>query len=201
MKQKVAGSADFVRDQALIQRIQARDEAALSSLYDNYGPAVYWLAYRITNHAQEAEDVVLECFWQVWQQAHLYDDARGQVLPWLITIARSRALDHRRTLHRQATCDLTWKAQGNASPGSENPEDTLWQTEQVHRLRTALQHLPSKQREVLELAYYWGLSQTEIAAHLGEPLGTIKTRSRLALTKLRATILPPAARMPAPAHS
>lgn len=179
-----------ISDQVLIERIKAHDQVAMSYLYDSYAKLVYVLAYRITRQAQEAEDIVIESFWQVWQQANQYNAERGQVRHWILTIARSRALDRIRALRRAPVMEteldhnLVYELQAN-----DNPEHETWQTEQSAQVRTALEALPQKQREVLEMAYYFGLTQTEIADYLDEPLGTIKTRIRLAMQKMREELL------------
>ncbi len=190
MKSATPPVSVLVNDQVLIERIKARDQAAMSSLYDSYAKLVYILAYRITGQVEEAEDIVIESFWQIWQQAHQYNAERGQVRHWIIAIARSRALDRMRALRRiplmETVLDYNTACELQAL---DNPEYETWQIEQSAQVRAALRTLPQKQREVLELAYYFGLTQTEIAAYLSEPLGTIKTRIRLAMLKMREELL------------
>ena len=178
-------------DQVLVERIKAHDPIALSCLYDSYAQLVFVLAYRITGQVEEAEDIVTESFWQIWQQASHYQTARGHVRQWILTIARSRALDRLRVLRRTSYLDTELSALSTHElQCGTTPEHDLWQSEQARQVRRALQTLPPKQREVLELAYYLGLTQTEIADRLREPLGTIKTRIRLALTKMREELVP-----------
>ena len=168
-------------EQALMARLQAGEQAAVGLLYDLYAGTLYALAYRITRNAADAEEVVLDAFTQAWRQAQRYDPARGSVGAWLFTIARSRALDRRR---QQPPCE--WSAEPwTALPFAEDPESAATQTEQAKHIRALLNRLPADQRQVLVLAFYNGMTHHEIAAHLHEPLGTVKTRARLGLQKLR----------------
>lgn len=175
-------------DEALIDRLRARDQSALSAIYDCYANVVYGLALRIIGHQAEAREVVVDTFWQVWRQADRYEPARGSLGAWIIIIARSRALDRRRSMQRLPFANSDEWAQIEAAqqiaPGDE-PEQKLWLAEQSARVRAALAALSAAQRQAIELAFYHGLSHTEIAAHLGEPLGTVKTRIRIGLMKLR----------------
>ena len=170
----------------LVERLRARDQVAMNTLYERYSNVVYAVAIRIVGQTAEAEDVVVDCFWQVWQQAASYDISRGQLRTWIVTIARSRALDRLRALKRSPIVS----GDDELNPGTEaratdNPEQETWLGEQSTRIRQALKTLPYEQRQALALAYYRGLSQSEIAEQLGEPLGTIKTRIRLGMMKLR----------------
>jgi RNA polymerase sigma-70 factor (ECF subfamily) len=171
-----------------VQRLLARDQTALGALYDRYAGIVYALALRITGSTAEAEEVVVDTFWQVWQQADRYDRARGQLGAWIFTIARSRALDRLRARRRSPLTESDEQAEAAAAQrasAADNPERDLWRAEQSAIVRAALAELTAAQREVIELAYYHGLSHAEIAARLGEPLGTVKTRIRLGLAKMR----------------
>ena len=175
-------------ERSLIERLQARDPAALSALYARYASIVYTLALRITGNQGEAEEVVVDSFWQVWQQADRYDPRRGQLGAWIFTIARSRALDRVRALRRSPLAQPDERAETQAAQRAadeRNPEHDAWLAEQSSLVRAALAELAPAQREAIELAYYHGLSHTEIAERLDEPLGTVKTRIRLGLMKLR----------------
>ncbi len=175
-------------EQALLERLLARDQTALSALYDCYAGVVYALAFRITSSTVEAEDVVVDTFWQIWQQADRYDRTRGQLGAWIFTIARSRALDRLRAMRRSPLIEQDLRAEAEAAQhaaASESPEQMLWLTEQSAFVRAALAELTPVQRQAIEMAYYQGLTHTEIAERLGEPLGTIKTRIRLGLMKMR----------------
>lgn len=170
----------------LVARLRARDQAALNALYERYSNVVYAIAVRILGPAADAEDVVVDCFWQVWQQADNYDTSRGQLRTWIVTIARSRALDRLRAVRRAPVVSVDDEATFvAAAQAADNPEQEALLGQQAALVRQALGALPREQREALALAYYRGLSQSEIAAQLGEPLGTIKTRIRLGMMKLR----------------
>jgi RNA polymerase sigma-70 factor (ECF subfamily) len=178
-------------ERALAERLVARDQTALAALYDRYSAVVYALALRITGSSVEAEEVVIDSFWQVWQQADRYDQTRGQLGAWIFTIARSRALDRVRAQRRSLLVAPDEQAEAEAArqaAANENPERALWLSEQAALVREALAELSPEQRKAIELAYYHGLSHTEIAELLGEPLGTVKTRIRLGLLKMRQSI-------------
>lgn len=170
----------------LVERLRAQDQTALDALYERYSRVVYAIALRIVGQATEAEDVVVDSFWQVWQQAATYDASRGQLRAWIVTIARSRALDRLRVLRRSPLADAEEVAvAGREAIADDDPEQAAWLSQKSAIVRTAMASLPREQRQALELAYYHGMSQSEIAERLGEPLGTIKTRVRLGMIKLR----------------
>ena len=178
-------------DDALLQRIAAGDEQALGALYDRWSPLVFSLCVHVLGDDDEAEEAVEETFWQAWRQAARYDITRGAVSTWLTTIARSRALDRLRARRRRqedAMSDLSETKRAAVEETARRGDDPASGAEVSERralVRQALLALPPEQREVLELAYFRGLSQTEIAERTGQPLGTIKTRVRLAMEKLR----------------
>jgi RNA polymerase sigma-70 factor (ECF subfamily) len=178
-------------DDALLQRIAAGDEQALGTLYDRWSPLVFSLCVHVLGDDDEAEEAVEETFWQAWRQAARYDITRGAVSTWLTTIARSRALDRLRAKRRRqedAMSDLSETKRAAVEETARRGDDPASGAEVSERralVRQALLGLPLEQREVLELAYFRGLSQTEIAERTGQPLGTIKTRVRLAMEKLR----------------
>jgi RNA polymerase sigma-70 factor (ECF subfamily) len=188
----VAGSARMGRwaedrraDQAAMERLAQGDPEALGDLYDRHARPVYALALRILQDPADAEDIVQEVFAQAWTQARRYDVTRGAVSAWLLTLARSRAIDRLRA--RRARPD---RAGIDLSPADivdpvARPDTQLLSSEQVRVVRAALAELPRLQRVALELAYYEGLTHSEIAEQLEQPLGTVKTRIRQALLKLR----------------
>lgn len=171
-----------------LERMARGDGGAVAELYDRHARPVYSLALRILQDAADAEDVVQEVFAQAWLQASRYDAARGAVAAWLLTTARSRAIDRLRA--RRARPDLPSGALPAIDPVDSNrlPDAQLLSAEHVARVRSALSELPMLQRTALELAYYEGLSHAEIAARLEQPLGTVKTRIRLAMIKLRESL-------------
>ena len=188
------GSLDSrLRDQdwaALIKRAADGDQAALTSLYDATSRLVFGLVLRVLNDRSAAEEVLLDVYTQVWRQAGSYDDRRGSPLAWLMTIARSRALDRLRSGWQEQQRKQPLEAAGDARSASVSPEEATVASEEQQLVRAALDALTPEQREVIELAYYSGLSHSEIAARLGQPLGTVKTRIRLGLIKLREQLKP-----------
>jgi len=176
-------------DATLVRRMAAGDERALGILYDRWTAAVYSLVLHMVRDAAEAEDVVEEVFWQAWRQAARYEPERGGVSTWLLTMTRSRALDRLRSLRRrrEETVPLAVAAETVATSGV-TPQGAAELSEARELVAAALGELPVEQREALELAYFGGLSQTEIAARTGQPLGTVKTRMRLAMQKLRTSL-------------
>jgi RNA polymerase sigma-70 factor (ECF subfamily) len=171
-------------DDDLLQAISQGDESALAALYDRYRLILFGLILRILHDRQEAEDVLQEAFLQVWRRASDYDPARGRAFTWLVTIARSRALDRLRLLGSRSK----FVVDAGEPPERETAVDTareLVKSEEGELVRRALKELPDEQRRALLLAYFEGLTQMEIAERLGAPLGTVKTRMRSGLMKLR----------------
>ena len=177
-------------DAALVAALVRGDERALSVLYDRHAPVVMGVASRVVKDAADAEIVVLETFTQAWRNANRYDAARSSVASWLVMIARSRSLDTLRSAARQARVgsvpvdEAPDDALAAEDVGS-NPDRQAEAREQRSAIAQALHELPDPQRVAIELAFFEGLSQTEIAERLAEPLGTVKTRIRLAMSKLR----------------
>ena len=181
------GSIATVTDVALIRSIAERRPEALAALWDRHAPNLLALVRRILG--EEAEDVVQEAFVHVWNHAARYDPSRSSVSTWLVLITRSRAIDRLR--HRQVV-DRTHEASQREVPpdGHASPEgvESVLTRERRERVRRELENLPPEQRQVLEMAFYEGLSQAEIAARADLPLGTVKTRTLLAMKKLRSAL-------------
>jgi RNA polymerase sigma-70 factor, ECF subfamily len=175
---------DRSADQLALAGLARGDETALASLYDRHATGVYSLALRILQDVGDAEDIVQEVFTQAWRQASRYDARRGAVVAWLLTMARTRAIDRLRA-RRTRTQDVIDDDVAEVSDPVALQDAMLLSGEQVSRVRAALSQLPVLQRVALELAYYEGLTHAEIAARLEEPLGTVKTRIRSAMLKLR----------------
>ncbi len=170
-------------DVALLKAIAARNEAALAQLYDRYRAILFGLLMRILNNREEAEDVLQEVFLQVWRKATDFDENRGRPFTWLVTLARSRGIDRLRTLASRERV-----AEAGAKEVSEEVSDAAtdaFKSEQRGLITKALSQLPDEQKRPLMLAYFDGLTQSEIAARLGAPLGTVKTRMRTGLMNLR----------------
>jgi RNA polymerase sigma-70 factor, ECF subfamily len=168
------------RATGLLTRLAAGDQHALAEFYDIYAPLVNGLALRIVRDTADAEDVVQEVFVQVWRQASRYDPKRGSPEAWLCTMARTRALDR---LRRRSSRREDVEESAPATSAAPRNEERL-------AVREALLGLSADQRRALELAYFEGLTQTEIAFRLGEPLGTVKTRIRTAMMRLRERLEP-----------
>lgn len=168
----------------LMQRIANGDREAFSQLYDRYASLVFTFATRLLRIRSDAEDLLQEVFLQIWRQAQNYHQDRGSPEAWIITMTRSRAIDKLRSLRRRDGSPVASRDSsqigdlGMVEGGTAASEARL-------TVDRALSRLPEAQRVVLELAYFDGLTQSEIAARLGEPLGTVKTRLRVALERLR----------------
>jgi RNA polymerase sigma-70 factor (ECF subfamily) len=182
---KVGGATD----DEVVRRLAAGDERALSELYDRYASLVFSLAYRMLGNVEGAEDVVQEAFYRVWRGAASYDPARARLSTWLVNITRNLCIDE---LRRRAARPVVATEPGTEQRAKEipmgaeaNPAEQAWVAQRRAAVLAALSTLPAPQREALEMAYFGGLSQSEIASQLGDPLGTVKTRIRLGMQKLR----------------
>lgn len=179
-----------VDDVALLTRIAQCDQTALSLFYDRYARVIYGLAFKSLRSVEESEEVVLDVFAQVWRIADRYDVQKGRVETWLFTLARSRILDRLRKLQRTNSGAFVSIDAAEVQPRADCRD--LFEEASIRERRSqvmaALQTLPKEQRFVLELAYYQGLTQSEIAAQTGLALGTVKTRIRLGLSKLKSAL-------------
>jgi RNA polymerase sigma-70 factor (ECF subfamily) len=170
-------------DLALLERIRAGDEAALADLYDRYTPLLYPVALRILRHGPDAEDAVQDAWMQVWKRSATYDPRRGAVVAWLLTVVRTRALDRWRSLAARARAESAVDPEPLNAPPDPSHDSVVAQL--ARRVREALAQLGAPQRQVLEIAYFEGLSQSEIAERVGAPLGTVKSWTRQGLQKLK----------------
>jgi RNA polymerase sigma-70 factor (ECF subfamily) len=168
----------------LIQQVAHQDRDAFSQLYDRFSTLVFTLAMRMLKVRSDAEDLLQEVFVQVWRQAQGYNPERGSPEAWIINIARSRAIDKIRSIRRMEKSFILTDDLERAE-SSENVESSAAESEARLTMQGALANLPVAQRKVLELAYFDGLTQTEIAERLAEPLGTVKTRMRSGIQRLR----------------
>lgn len=185
----VAVSAGDVPDTALLARVADRDEAALTALYGRYGGLIFTLALRIVGERPLAEEVMQDTFLRCWDRIETYHPTAGTPVAWLMGIARNRAIDLLRSRQHQARL----REQGHLPDDQRPPPDTRPSTDIVELrqiVAVALAELPPAERQVVELACYGGLTQVEIARQLGAPLGTIKTRTRAALERLRTLLRP-----------
>ncbi len=182
-------------DRQLLEQAARGDERGLSVLYDRYAGALYGVAYRITGERADADEIVLESFSQAWRDAAKYQSDKGSVAAWLTMICRSRALDLIRARKRRSKlAETATAADPDQTPGmgrgGRAPDAGVLHDERSVRVAAALDALSPSQREAIQLAYFDGLSQSEIADRLNEPLGTIKTRVRLAMQRLRDALRP-----------
>lgn len=164
---------------ALIERILAGDENAMGELYDRYSGVVYGIALRVLADTMAAEDVLQEVFLRLWRNPQAFNAERGRLAPWLAVIARHRAIDQLRKRPREEDISELPVSTG------VNLEDEAAQKIAAEKVREVLTQLPPEQRKLLEMAYFEGLTQSEIAGRTGEPLGTVKTRIRSGLLALR----------------
>jgi RNA polymerase sigma-70 factor (ECF subfamily) len=172
-----------VSDVELLAAIARSDEQALGLIYDRYRVILFGLMLRILHSRQEAEDVLQEVFLQVWKRASDFDEKRGRPFTWLVTLARSRAIDRLRSIGSRERVAQN-AARETIETTSDAVEDSI-RSEEGKVVRRALQELPEEQRRTLELAYFEGLTQSEVAKRLETPLGTVKTRMRSGLTRVR----------------
>ena len=175
-----------ITDTDLLHAIASGDEGALARLYDQYRLILFGLLVRILNSREEAEDILQEVFLQVWRRAADFDETRGKPFTWLVTLTRSRAIDRLRQLGARQRL-ATSAAEDQPEEASDALKETF-RSEQREIVKGALAGLPEEQRYTLHLAYFEGLTQSEIAAKLDAPLGTVKTRMRSAMTKLRSVL-------------
>lgn len=188
-------SAPGAADRDLITRAASGDEQAIARLYDRYGPSLYAIAYRVVGQRADAEEVVLETFAQAWRDAPRFQAERGSVPAWLTMMVRSRALDLvRARARRDRITAIAVADRSDPTPAmgnwQSNPSDNYDQSERRQQVETAMASLSPTQRQAIELAFFDGLSQSEIATRLNEPLGTVKTRVRLGMQKLRDRLRP-----------
>ncbi len=180
----VGGPADL----ELVERIRQGDQGALDLLYKRYSGPVYSLVWKVLQSPEEAEDVALDVFWQVWRQAGRYDPARGAPPAWIFTLARSRAIDRLRARKRREDRTVSIDDPDlNIDPLDEKaaPDDVVSFRQNHDAVRAAMSKLSAVQREAVELAFLQGMTHVEIAEKLGQPLGTVKTRIRQGLIRLR----------------
>ncbi|HEY8223645.1 MAG TPA: sigma-70 family RNA polymerase sigma factor [Pyrinomonadaceae bacterium] len=173
-------------DIQLLKAVARGDEQALATLYDQYRIILFGLLVRILNSREEAEDVLQEVFMQVWRRAADFDETRGKPFTWLVTLARSRAIDRLRSLGARERVAVA--ATRDVQEETSDAASDAFRSEQRQLVTSALAQLPEEQKRPLVLAYFDGLTQSEIAEKLGAPLGTIKTRMRSGMIKLREVL-------------
>lgn len=175
-----------ISDSALIEKMMAGDEGALSTVYDRYSAMLFGMLMRILRDEQAAEEVLQDLFLQLWRTAAQFDARRGSLPGWLLVIGRNRALSRLRGKGSREVLEEEDGDYKNVFVSSQNLEDEASRAQLTTHLKTALGKLPPEQRQAVELAYFEGMTQSEIAARTGSPLGTVKTRVRTAMQSLKA---------------
>lgn len=186
-EQNIAGDGEL-DESALAEAMANGDTQAVEVLYDRYSRAVFSFALRILGDRAHAEELLQEVFFRAWRQSHRFSSQRGSFISWLLSITHNMAIDEIRKQNRRpkrADSDDPVRMLGNLSDGDPPVEEQAEIALARDRIRQALTLLPESQRSAIELAYFRGMTQREIAELQGEPLGTVKTRMRLALRKLR----------------
>jgi RNA polymerase sigma-70 factor, ECF subfamily len=168
-----------------VRRCASRDESALAALYDESSQLVYTVAMRILQDEADASEVVLDVYKQIWDAASRFDDQRGSAAAWIVILARSRAMDRRRFQTARMRIAVKVEELPEVMSTQPSPESLAIASQSSRSVMRALADVPLEQRQALELAFFAGLSHSEIADRLGEPLGTVKTRIRLAVGRLR----------------
>jgi RNA polymerase sigma-70 factor (ECF subfamily) len=182
-----------IADDQLVARIARGDAAALEVLYDRYVRQCFGLAMRMLGDSALSEEVVQEVFLKVWTNPGSYSSQKGKFASWLLSLIHHRCIDELRRRSRTEVAlddDETGGVLSTEADPALEPGDQVWVMEQQRAVRDALSKIPQNQRQVLELAYFRGLSHSEIAARLGQPLGTVKTRIRLGMQSLRQLLEP-----------
>jgi RNA polymerase sigma-70 factor (ECF subfamily) len=185
-------SIDLAAEIELLRRIAQGDRRSFEDLYDRFSGVLFSTAYRVLNNRQAAEDVLQDAFIQVWEKAPLYNPTRGKPLTWAVTLTRNKAIDRLRSTQRRnrLSDELEHEAQSLEQFDDKSSVEVVEALEKGKQVRAAIQKLSKDQREVIELAFFSGLTQTEIAERLQEPLGTIKARIRRGMMKLRDVLDP-----------
>jgi RNA polymerase sigma-70 factor, ECF subfamily len=180
----VAATDQRSTDWSLIERVVARDETALAALYDRYAALLCGVMNRILHDAQAAEEILQDVFFQVWRNAAQFDPARGSIAGWLVVAARNRAISR---LRHRSLAETEELVENNVALPF-NLESEAAQKQMLGKIRGVLQDLSTEQRQAVELAYFEGLTHSEIAARTGDPLGTVKTRLRSAVETLKSKL-------------
>jgi RNA polymerase sigma-70 factor (ECF subfamily) len=171
-------------DTNLVARMQRRDPHALAELYDRYGRVTFSLILRVVRDTGTAEDLVQETFLRVWNRVNGFDAQKGSIGPWLLAVARNRAIDYLRSAGGRERNAVEYEETDHPALYCDMEKDLLT-SDKARRVKSAVEKLSPNQRQVIELAYFEGLSQTEMAERMGQPLGTVKTLVRTALKNLR----------------
>ncbi len=181
-----AEDSEQARDVNLLKRISQGDEKSFAQLYDRYSGLLFSMIFRILKDEKESEDVLQEAFMLIWDKSGVFDATVGKPSTWITALARNKSIDRLRS--KQARLQVLDVAQTEiieSLPTPSNPQDEIWREEKAATVRAAMKELPQEQKEVLEMAYFGGMTQVEISQKIQEPLGTIKARIRRGILKLR----------------
>ena len=183
---------DLAAEIELLQRIATGDRQSFEQLYDRFSGVLFSTAYRVLNNQEAAEDVLQDVFIQIWEKAPLYDPQRGKPLTWAVTLTRNKSIDRLRSVQRRNRLSdaVEKESQTFEQFDDKSSVDAVDAMEKGAMVRAAIAKLSPDQRQAIELAFFSGLTQTEIAERLGEPLGTVKARIRRGMMKLRDVIAP-----------
>jgi len=184
-KEAIRKSAQEAHWRVYLARISDGEQVALGTLYDESSSLVYSMVLRVLGNVADAEEITMDVYTQVWKNAGGYDGSRGSVTAWLVTLARSRAIDRVRSRTSRARKEAPLPETYDAPSTGNSPERDTEETQRRRRVMAALATLPAEQRELLELAFYGGLTHSELAERTGQPLGTVKTRIRMGMARLR----------------
>ena len=185
----MANPLESESDESLLSRLARQDTTALDALYSRYGRTAFALAYRVLGNPEAAEDAVQEAFLAVWRRAGTYQEVRGSARAWLLTIVRNRAIDLLRTRESRPKAGPPLEEVGPLASSNGDPADDALRMVEASQVRAALAALPPEQRQAVELAFFSGLTYPEVAAVMNTPLGTVKSRMRLAMERLRGLLL------------
>jgi len=178
-------------DTILVDRLQARDAQALADIFDRYGRLVYTVILRVVHDASTAEDLVQETFLRVWNRIRNFDASKGSISPWLMAIAHNCAIDYLRSASGRHRNVVAFDETDHPALRTDMEREILG-SDRARRIQAAVSRLSPNQRRAIELSYFGGLSQLEVAARMGHPLGTVKTWVRVALKNLRDDLISPA---------
>lgn len=192
MKPVIDPSDDLLEIEELVRKIGMGDRRSFEEFYDRFSGLIYATAYRVLNAETEAQEIAQDALFMIWEKAPMYDPTKGKPLTWAITLTRNKAIDRLRSLQRRSRLKDEVERQQRPEDflTSREPFEDLHHAEQGDILREAVQKLSSDQREAIEMVYFKGLTQQEIAQKLAEPLGTIKARIRRGLLRLRQILGP-----------
>lgn len=182
-----ADSGEIDQEIELIRRVAGGDREGFVELYDRFSRVLYSAAYRILGNMEDAEDVVQDVFVQIWEKANLYEPTRGKPLTWALTLTRNKSIDRRRAVLRRNRLNDEAELEAKTSLEGDHPDSVLevYSAEHGAIIRDAVTELSAEQREAIDLAFFGGLTQMEVAEKLGTPLGTVKARIRRGMIRLR----------------